>query len=118
MMKLNGKAVLVTGSTDGVGRRVAIRLGEAGAKVLVHGRDQDRGRRVVADIKAAGGTAKFLAADFASLAEVRRPADTILDTELRLDILINNPAIATAGATRLESADGYELRFAVNYLSG
>jgi NAD(P)-dependent dehydrogenase (short-subunit alcohol dehydrogenase family) len=57
MMKLKGKAVLITGSTDGVGRRLAIRLGEAGANVLVHGRDQDRGRRVVADIKAAGGTA-------------------------------------------------------------
>jgi NAD(P)-dependent dehydrogenase (short-subunit alcohol dehydrogenase family) len=118
MMKLNGKAVLITGSTDGVGRRLAIRLGEAGANVLVHGRDQDRGRRVVTDIKAAGGTANFLAADFASLAEVRRLADTILETELRLDILINNAGIGTAGATRLESADGYELRFAVNYLSG
>jgi len=118
MTKLDGKAVLVTGSTDGVGRRVAIRLGEAGANVLVHGRDQDRGRSVVADIKAAGGTANFLAADFASLAEVRRLADTILETEPRLDILINNAGIGTAGVTRLESADGYELRFAVNYLSG
>jgi NAD(P)-dependent dehydrogenase (short-subunit alcohol dehydrogenase family) len=118
MMKLNGKAVLITGSTDGVGRRLAIRLGEAGANVLVHGRDQDRGRRVVTDIKAAGGTANFLAADFASLAEVRRLADTILETEPRLDILINNAGIGTAGVTWLGSADGYELRFAVNYLSG
>jgi NAD(P)-dependent dehydrogenase (short-subunit alcohol dehydrogenase family) len=45
--KLNGKTVLVTGSTDGVGRFVARRLGEAGARVLVHGRDPDRGAQVV-----------------------------------------------------------------------
>ena len=117
MMKLNGKTALVTGSTEGVGRIVAMSLGQAGANVLIHGRDRDRGQRVVADIEAAGGTASFLVADFASLAEVRRLADTILKTESRLDILINNAGIGTAGP-RLESADGYELRFAVNYLAG
>jgi len=118
MMPLNGKTALITGSTDGVGRILAETLGEAGARVLIHGRDQQRGERVVAAIKAAGGTAEFLAADFASLDEVRRLADTVRETEARLDILVNNAGIGTAGSSRLTSVDGHELRFAVNYLAG
>ena len=62
MEKLIGRTALVTGSTDGVGRLVARKLGQAGARVLVHGRNAKRGARVVADIKASGGTADFLAA--------------------------------------------------------
>src|SRR5580693_1904302 len=54
MEKLSGKTALVTGSTDGVGRLVARKLGQAGARVLVHGRDAERGARVVADIEASG----------------------------------------------------------------
>jgi hypothetical protein len=72
MEKLSGKTALVTGSTDGVGRLVARNLGQAGARVLVHGRDAERGARVVADIEASGGAADFLAADLSALAEVRR----------------------------------------------
>lgn len=118
MVHLDGKTALITGSTDGVGRVVASRLGQAGARVLIHGRDLERGERVVAAIKAAGGTAEFMAADLASLREVRRLADTIRKAEARLDILVNNAGIGTAGASRLISNDGHELRFAVNYLAG
>src|SRR6516164_11782828 len=75
MEKRSGKTALVTGSTDGVGRLVARKLGQAGARVLVHGRDAERGARVVADIEASGGAAEFLAADLWALAEVRRVAD-------------------------------------------
>ena len=66
----------------------------------------------------AGGSAAFLPADLASLAEVRRLAETVHRNESRLDILINNAGIGTAGSERLVSADRYELRFAVNYLAG
>src|SRR5205085_9200684 len=52
------------------------------------------------------------------LAEVRRLADTVRARTNRLDILINNAGVGTAGAKRQVSADGYELRFAVNYLAG
>jgi NAD(P)-dependent dehydrogenase (short-subunit alcohol dehydrogenase family) len=114
-----GKTVLVTGSTDGVGRRVAERLGAAGARVLVHGRDRDRGERVVADIRAGGSQAEFLSADLASLAEVRRLAADVERATDRLDILINNAGVGSGGARgRQTSDDGYELRFAVNYLAG
>jgi NAD(P)-dependent dehydrogenase (short-subunit alcohol dehydrogenase family) len=117
MEKLSGKTALVTGSTDGVGRLVARKLGQAGARVLVHGRDAERGARVVADIEASGGAADFLSADLSALAEVRRLADAAQATVDRLDILINNAGIGTAGP-RQTSAEGFELRFAVNYLAG
>jgi NAD(P)-dependent dehydrogenase (short-subunit alcohol dehydrogenase family) len=77
-MGLNGKIVLVTGSTDGVGRLVARRLADQGARVLIHGRDRYRGRQVVDQIRAAGhGSAVFLPADLSSLAEVRRLAEMV-----------------------------------------
>jgi NAD(P)-dependent dehydrogenase (short-subunit alcohol dehydrogenase family) len=115
---LKGKTALVTGSTDGVGRVVAEQLGKMGARVLVHGRDRERGEQVVAAIKRDGGTAEFLPADLAALAEVRRLADAVRATTDRLDILINNAGIGSAGEGRQASADGHELRFAVNYLAG
>ena len=120
MTTLKGKTALVTGSTDGVGRLVAERLGKAGARVLVHGRDRERGERVAADIRAGGGAAEFLMADLSSLAEVLRLADAVARTTGRLDILINNAGIGSGGpgGRRQVSADGHELRFAVNYLAG
>jgi NAD(P)-dependent dehydrogenase (short-subunit alcohol dehydrogenase family) len=120
MTGLGKKTALVTGSTDGVGRLVARRLAEAGARVLVHGRNRERGERVVAAIEEAGGAAAFLAADLASLAEVRGLAEAVRQSTDRLEILINNAGIGTggAGAPRQTSADGHELRFAINYLAG
>jgi len=116
-MATQGRTALVTGSTDGVGRAAATMLGREGFHVLVHGRDRQRGEAVVADIVAASGAAEFLPADLASLADVRRLATAVQEKADRLDILINNAGIGTAGAERQTSADGYELRFAVNYLA-
>jgi len=120
-MTLDGKTILITGSTDGVGRVVAKRLAAAGARVLVHGRDLERGRSLVAEIEAGGrGEADFLRADLASLAEVRRLAEAVNSSEESLDVLINNAGIGSGGASgqRATSHDGFELRFAVNYLAG
>ena len=113
-----GRTALVTGATDGVGRVVARELAKQGWRVLVHGRDRPRGEALVHEIERAGGRATFLAADLASLAEVRRLADEVRKATDRLDLLINNAGIGTAGAGRQTSADGHELRFAVNYLAG
>lgn len=114
------KTILVTGSTDGVGRLVARRLAAKGALVLLHGRDEARGRALLAEIEAAGGQAELHIADLGSLAAVRRLAAAILDRHPRLDIVINNAGIGfgVPGTGREVSADGHELRFAVNYLSG
>jgi len=120
MAGANGKTALITGSTDGVGRMVAEKLGQGGWRVLVHGRDRRRGEQVVATINAGGSTAEFLQADISTLAEVRRLADAVQRTTERLDLLINNAGIGSGGpqGTRQTSADGHELRFAVNYLAG
>ena len=114
------RTALVTGATDGVGRVVARELAKQGWRVLVHGRDRGRGEALVQEIEKAGGNATFLAADLASLAEVRRLADAVRQQTDRLDLLINNAGIGTAGNApgRQTSADGHELRFAVNYLAG
>jgi len=120
MAKTGTKTALITGSTDGVGRMVASRLGQAGWRVLVHGRDSARGEEVVKAIKAAGGEAEFLRADLSSLAAVRNLAAAVQQATRRLDLLLNNAGIGTGGpqGVRQTSAEGYELRFAVNYLSG
>jgi NAD(P)-dependent dehydrogenase (short-subunit alcohol dehydrogenase family) len=110
------RVVLVTGATDGLGRALAARLAEEGATVLVHGRDPERLEQAAAEV----GAARSYRADFASLAEVRAMADAVLEAEQRLDLLVNNAGIGTTlpgDGARLESADGYELRFAVNYLA-
>ena len=114
------KTALVTGATDGVGRVVAKRLAADGWRVLAHGRSAERGASLVKEIEGAGGKATFLQADLASLAEVRTLADAVKTETAQLQLLINNAGIGTAGDRpgRLESADGHELRFAVNYLSG
>jgi NAD(P)-dependent dehydrogenase (short-subunit alcohol dehydrogenase family) len=119
-MASDRKTALVTGSTDGVGRMVAERLGQDGWRVLVHGRDRGRGEQVVASINAGRGSAEFLQADISAFAEVRRLADAVQRTTKRLDLLINNAGIGSGGpqGTRQTSADGHELRFAVNYLAG
>src|SRR5215470_10230584 len=121
VMTPKGRTILITGSTDGVGRRVALRLGAAGAKVLVHGRNHKRGQQVINEIaKTGNNTAMFYAADFAALDGVRDLVAAIGRDHGRLDILINNAGLGSAsgGRQRRVSADGHELRFAVNYLAG
>jgi NAD(P)-dependent dehydrogenase (short-subunit alcohol dehydrogenase family) len=119
-MNLEGKTVLVTGSTDGVGRLVARRLADQGVHVVIHGRDRHRGGQLLDEIRGGGGSAVFLPADLSSLAEVRHLADFVRQEYDRLDVLINNAGIGSGGSTgsRQTSQDGHELRFAVNYLSG
>lgn len=109
---------LVTGSTDGLGREVALRLGRSGAHVIVHGRNLERGQAVVEEIEREGiGSASFYAADLAEIAQVRALADAILSDFTRLDVLVNNAGIWLDGERQV-SRDGHELHFAVNYLSG
>jgi NAD(P)-dependent dehydrogenase (short-subunit alcohol dehydrogenase family) len=120
-MKMEGKTVLITGSTDGVGRYVATRLAAAGATVLIHGREASRAKSLIEEIKRAGGLEpSFYQADLSSLAETRRLANAVLADHRRLDVFISNAGIGSQneGPARQTSKDGHELRFAVNYLAG
>jgi NAD(P)-dependent dehydrogenase (short-subunit alcohol dehydrogenase family) len=109
------KTALVTGATDGVGRVVATRLAAQGWRVLAHGRNPERGEQLARET---GAT--FLKADLSSLAEGRRLAELVKTLTGELQLLINNAGIGSVGDRpgRHESADGHELRFAVNYLAG
>ncbi len=122
MSPSESKIALITGSTDGLGRAVARSLADTGFMVLIHGRDTQRGEQVVREIEERHGSARFHRADFASLAQVRSLADTVRHEHDRLHLLINNAGIGTGSggrpAARETSADGHELRFAVNYLAG
>src|SRR5258708_30035194 len=120
-MKMAGKTVVITGSPDGVGRYVATKLAVAGAKVLIHGRDSARAKTLADEIKrAGGGEATFYQADLSSLAEARKLAGAVLADHRRIDVFVSNAGIGSQneGPARQTSKDGYELRFAVNYLAG
>jgi NAD(P)-dependent dehydrogenase (short-subunit alcohol dehydrogenase family) len=117
------RTILVTGATDGLGRVLAHRLASGGASVILHGRDQERLDTTADDIREVHSVRRpaTLRADLASLADVRRLAAGVHDTTDRLDVLVSNAGIGGGmpeGRTRQTSADGYELRFAVNYLAG
>ena len=120
-MNMGGKTVLIIGSTDGVGRYVAKRLAADGANVLIHGRDEERARTLMEEILRDGhAPPRFYQADLSSLAGARALASAVIADHKRLDAFVSNAGIGsrTESSERRESADGHELRFAVNYLSG
>lgn len=114
------RIILITGSTDGLGREVARRLAATGAHVIVHGRNRERGLGLVAEIEGSGrGSAAFYAADLASLEQVVELAAAVSRDHDRIDVLVNNAGIWLAGSVERQlNAAGHELHFAVNYLAG
>jgi NAD(P)-dependent dehydrogenase (short-subunit alcohol dehydrogenase family) len=114
---MNGKTILVTGATDGIGTQTALELARMGAKVIVHGRNPQRGESTVRDIRRQSGNDNitFEQADFASLAQVRALAARINERNDRLDVLINNAGVSMR--KRELSEDGFEMTFAVNHLA-
>ena len=117
MRNVEEAVVLVTGSTDGLGKRVAQDLAQKGATVLLHGRDPERGETVAREIREGTGNddLRYYLADFSSLEQTRRLAEEIRAEHARLDVLINNAGVFAG--ERTVSEDGYELTLAVNYLA-
>ncbi|MFF4545900.1 SDR family NAD(P)-dependent oxidoreductase [Streptomyces sp. NPDC001435] len=110
--------VLITGATSGLGRYVAFELVRSGHVVLAHGRDPERTRRLVEELRAEGEAEGFVA-DLASLAQVRELGARVAQARPGLDVLINNAGVGAGprGSGRELSTDGHELRLAVNYLA-
>ncbi|MEO8612481.1 MAG: SDR family NAD(P)-dependent oxidoreductase, partial [Chloroflexota bacterium] len=122
MKPIDEQIILVTGATDGLGKATAQALAHLGATVLLHGRDETRLGNTRQEIVAAVPAAKLetYRANFASLADVRRLGEKLQQEHPRLDMLINNAAAGggkPGDPMRELSQDGYELRFAVNYLA-
>jgi NAD(P)-dependent dehydrogenase (short-subunit alcohol dehydrogenase family) len=109
--------ILVTGATDGLGKRVAQELSAQGSTVLLHGRSRGRLEATLEEMRRETGSEKLSSylADFSSLYEVRGLAERILSEHDHLEVLINNAGVILP--ERNESEDGYELTFAVNYLA-
>jgi NAD(P)-dependent dehydrogenase (short-subunit alcohol dehydrogenase family) len=114
------QTILITGATDGLGKALAAELAASGARLLIHGRDDARGQETIEAIRATTGNddLRWVRADFASLDEVRGLAAQLLRDHDRLDVLVNNAGVGAGESQRQLSRDGYELRFAVNYLAG
>jgi NAD(P)-dependent dehydrogenase (short-subunit alcohol dehydrogenase family) len=114
---MDSRVVLVTGSTDGIGKATALELAREGATVLLHGRNLQKGEAVLKDIRRITGSDRLhlYIADFCSLEQVRRLAAQIREEHDRLHLLINN-----AGTFEPEckiTEDGLETTFCVNYLA-
>ena len=114
------RIALVTGATAGLGRAVAVGLAARGMHIIVHGRDAGRAGAVVDQITGSGGTAQAVLADLASLEQVRELADQVSAEYGAIALLVNNAGIGAGRPPyrkRQFSADGHELRLAVNYLA-
>jgi NAD(P)-dependent dehydrogenase (short-subunit alcohol dehydrogenase family) len=92
MPQLPGKIVLITGSTDGLGKATALELARRGATILLHGRNPEKGEAVLKEIELLSGRANhtYYNADLASLKAVQAMSEKILAEQSRLDMLINN----------------------------
>jgi NAD(P)-dependent dehydrogenase (short-subunit alcohol dehydrogenase family) len=111
------KTILITGSTDGIGKEAAIELAALGHRVIVHGRNKDRTERAANDVRTTSGsdTVEAVVADFTSLGQVRSMAAEVITRFPRLDVLVNNAGVYMN--ERIVTEDGYETTFQVNYLA-
>jgi retinol dehydrogenase-14 len=111
------KVCLITGATSGIGRATAIGLANMGARVVMVGRDRDRGEAALAEIKekTTNPSVDLMLADLSSQEEIRRLAVEFNETHPRPDVLINDAGLFRS--ERITTADGLETTFAVNHLA-
>jgi len=117
MTIMDGKTVLITGATHGIGRATAMGLAELGAHTVLVARDAGKGQRTVEEIRARTGNENVdvLIADLSAQSSVRHLAGQVQSRYPRLDVLVNNVGVFLA--TRRVTADGLEYTFALNHLA-
>ena len=113
-MKLQDKVAIVTGSTSGMGRAIAKKFAEEGAKVVVTGRNEERAQAVVDDIKAAGGEATYVIVDTSVPTDSQILVDKTLETYGTIDILVNNAGTLSMSPLAEVSQEEWEKVFNVN----
>jgi NAD(P)-dependent dehydrogenase (short-subunit alcohol dehydrogenase family) len=116
-MQLRGKVAIITGSTYGIGRAVAIRFSEEGAKVVINGRNSKRGDEVVRLIKDNGKEAIFIKADVTKSDDIRKLIKKTVTHYGRLDILYNNAAIQLYKGIEDTTEEEWDVTFATNVKS-
>jgi NAD(P)-dependent dehydrogenase (short-subunit alcohol dehydrogenase family) len=109
-MDLQGKTVLITGGTSGIGRASAERFAKSGADVIISGRDATRGERVVKEIELDGGRARFIAADLGA----RDGARKLAQAAGPVDILVNNAGVFPFAPTHETTSDQIEEVLQIN----
>lgn len=109
------KTILITGSTDGIGKLAAIKLAKDGHEVYLHGRSEEKLTKVIAEIKKASNNENIngFIADFSDLNAVSKMASEIQNKLTHLDVLINNAGIFKSSATTQHG----DIRMVVNYLA-
>jgi NAD(P)-dependent dehydrogenase (short-subunit alcohol dehydrogenase family) len=114
---MNGKVVLITGGTSGIGKASAVALASMGAEVVVIGRNEERGERAAEEIRRESGNEKvsLMLADLSVQADVRRLAEEFQERHGRLDVLVNNAGLVQS--QRTETPDGIETQLAINHLT-
>jgi len=114
---LKKKTVLITGATDGIGEQTALELARRGHRILLHGRNEEKGKNVLEAIKKESGNGDndLYLSDFADLAAVQEMAGQIKENESSLDVLVNNAA--NYYKERRLTTDGLEMTFTVNHLA-
>lgn len=111
------KTILITGSTDGIGKLAAIKLAKAGHTIYVHGRKVEKLNKVIAEIKEVSGNENIsgFVADFSDLKAVKNMSTQVNQELTKLDVLINNAGVYKSPTPRNE--DNQDMRFAVNYFA-
>jgi NAD(P)-dependent dehydrogenase (short-subunit alcohol dehydrogenase family) len=119
MLDFKGKVVLVTGGNSGIGRATALSFAERGARVVIAGRDSDRGTSVVREIQEHSGECCFVRSDVSRAADVATLMQIVVDTYSRLDIACNNAGIETQSAslTAEFNEEEFDLMMATNLKS-
>jgi NAD(P)-dependent dehydrogenase (short-subunit alcohol dehydrogenase family) len=113
-MELDNRIALVTGSTSGIGKATAVALAAKGARVIVAGRNQERGEAVVEAIRTSGGKADFIAATLHDARSAAALAAQATELGGRIDILVNNAAIGAFGSTASTTEDDFDAMYAIN----
>jgi len=114
---LTGRTALVTGSSRGLGRAIALGLAEAGADLILAARDEAKLQAVAAEVEALGCTARIAAFELGDAAQVSSVCAELLSAGVEVDVLVNNGAISNWGALDASTLDQWRTMFEVNVTS-